>query len=560
MIVQWNRHVRENRLPVGTAVSSLPGWRVFLVCLLLALPGCKTPGLEDEPGIKARTVGLTCIDTVTLETESVSEPVTVEQASSQIGEVILDPDEGEPVIELTLEQVRAAALTNNLDLKVELISPSIAQRTLDAERAKFESAFFGSARYQHGDDVDNNAESESHAYEAGLSQPLHTGGSVRLGTAVGDSESDDADGVADAAVSVSVIQPLLRDAGTRVNTYSIRIAGYGKHIVDARTKLRAIHILAGADIAYWNLFAALQELDVRSEQYTLAQRQLDHARRKVASRSAAKIEIVRAEAGLAGRLDSTIRAEAAVSDRQRDLKRIMNRADIPTNSDVSILTATKPSPLGLELDGEALAEAALENRMEMVVLALQLGIDDMDIDLARNAMLPELDLEYSYTTDRSSGSLGRAIGYLDDERSASHMIGISGRIPVGNRAARARLQRARLQRLQTRASEESLKADIREQVYAAVNSLDQSWRSILAAEQGVVQAERNLEVENGQFKLGRRTSTDVLQAQTNLAGAKLRKIYALAQYEVAQVYLARATGTLLGRDRIELEPVDIESG
>jgi len=528
--------------------------------LLLAVSGCTTPRLEDEPAIRAQTEGLDHIDTVTLKEKSLSEPVTVEQASSQIGEVILEPNASEPVIELTLEQVRAAALANNLDLKVELINPSIAQRTLDAERAKFESAFFGSARYGRGDDADNDTTSKSHSYDLGWSQPLRTGGMLSLSTAAGDSEWDDADGVSDAAVSVSVIQSLLRDAGTRINTHSIRIAGYGKHIVDARTKLAAIHILANADIAYWNLFTALRELDVRREQYKLAQDQLDHARRKVASRSAAKIEIVRAEAGLAGRLDNVIRAEAAVSDRQRDLKRIMNRVDVPTNSDIAIRTGTMPRPLGLELDGEALADAALENRMEMVVLALQLGIDEMDIDLARNATLPQLELEYSYTADRSSDSLGKAIGHLGDDPSSNHVFGLSATIPVGNRAARARLQRARLQRLQRRASEESLKADIREQVYAAVNLLEQSWRSILAAEQGVTAAERNYRVEQGQFKLGRRISTDVLLSAAHLGDAQLRRIRAFVQYEVAQVNLARATGTLLGHGRIQLEPIDIESG
>ncbi len=558
MSTHRNHGVRGDCPRGRSVVPHLCRWMMILVFLPLAGLGCRTPGLEEDPSVKVRTERLDQIETVALEDKSVTTPVTVDEASRQISDVVQDANDTEQVVELSLEQVRAAALTNNLDLKVELISPSIAQRTLDAERAKFESAFFGSASYQHRDDADNNAESEGRSYEVGWSQPLHTGGSVRVSTGVADTDWSNSDGVADAAASVAVIQSLLRDAGTRVNTHSIRIAGYGKHIVDARTKLRAIHILSGADIAYWSLFAALRELDVRRQQYKLAQDQLAHARRKVASRSAAKIEIVRAEAGLAGRLDSMIRAEAAVSDRQRELKRIMNRTDIPVNSVVSIRTATAPRALGLDLDAEALADAALENRMEMVILALQLGIDEMYIDLARNATLPDLDLEYSYATDRSAGSLGRAISHLDDERSDSHAVGVSARIPVGNRAARARLQRARLERLQTRASEESLKADIREQVYAAVNSLDQSWRSILAAEQGVIQAERNYEVEQGQFKLGRRTSTDVLQAATNLADAQLRKIRSFAQYEVAQVYLARATGTLLGRDRIELEPIDLE--
>ena len=124
--------------------------------------------------------------------------------------------------------------------------------------------------------------------------------------------------MSEAAVSVSVIQSLLRGAGTRVNTQSIRIASYEKGIVDAGTKLAAIDILANVDVAYWLLYAARKELDVRREQYKLAQDQLRHARNKVAAGSAPKFEIVRAEAGLSGRLEDVITAETAVRA-QRDL-------------------------------------------------------------------------------------------------------------------------------------------------------------------------------------------------------------------------------------------------
>ena len=102
--------------------------------------------------------------------------------------------------------------------------------------------------------------------------------------------------------------------------------------------------------------------------------------------------------------------------------------------------------------------------------------------------------------------------------------------------------------------------DIRKEVYIAVNQMEQSWRSILAAEQGVVAAERNYRVEQDQFKLGRRVSTDVDLSAGRLGDAKLRRIRAFVQYELAQISLARATGTLLGYGRIQLEPIDLESG
>ena len=130
---------------------------------------------------------------------------------------------------------------------------------------------------------------------------------------------------------------------------------------------------------------------------------------------------------------------------------------------------------------------------------------------------------------------------------------------MGNRAARARLQRARLVKVQDQASHERLRQGIRQEVYEAVSELERNWRRILAAEQGVVAAYRDYRVEQSQFQLGIRTSTDVLLSARGLADAQLGQIRAFADYEIAQVNLARATGTLLGYGQVFLQPVDLDS-
>ncbi|MFB0554304.1 MAG: TolC family protein, partial [Phycisphaerae bacterium] len=500
------------------------------------------------------------IETVRLEDQSTSEPISVEQATEEIVEQIKEPNESRPTIELTLEEVRAAAIANNLDLKVELVDPSIAQQDVDEARAKFESVFFGSARHHRTEAVGSATVSKTSSYEVGIESPLHTGGQITVSSPFSDTEYDGADfeGVSAAAVSVSFIQKLLQNAGTRVKTHPIRLVSHQKHIIDAGTKLGAIYILADADIAYWRLFAAHRELEVRREQYKLAQDQLDHARRKVATGSAPKIEIVRAEAGLASRLEDVITAETTLRNRERDLKQIMNRDDMPMNSAISIVTATEPNPLGLELDEEVMAEAAIANRMEMIKLELRLAKDDIYIELARNDTLPVLTFDYTYTARTQSGTIGGAIGQLANSSSPDHFIGLSATIPLGNEAAKARLRRARLEQIRSLATREQLQLTIRQQVYEAVNRLRQNWRGILAATQGVTAAYRYYKVEQSQFQLGRRTSTDVLYAATVLADAQLRKIRAFIEYEIAQVNLARATGTLLGYGKIQLEPIDIE--
>jgi len=542
----------NERIDRQQRLAAVGRWGLALL-LILGAGGCGIPEVKREPKMVALAEKLNTIDTVQLEEKSKSEPVTIEQATENLAKQIAEPNRPQREIKFTLDEVRAAALANNLDLKVEMIDPAIARENLDIERARYESTFFGSARYGKSDRT-VGGEVSSQRYEAGVTTPLQTGGEITASMPVAESG-----GVSEAAASVSVVQSLLRGAGTRVNLYAIQLAAYAKDRVDASTKLRAIYILSDADIAYWSLYTARKQLDVSREQYKLAQDQLENARHKVEAGSAAKIEIIRAESGLASRLDTMISSETAVRNRERDLKRIMNRTDLPLNEQIDMIPMTDPEPKGMELDSEALVAAAMKNRMEMAVLESQLASNDIGVAVAKNNLLPTLDADYTFEAGGAGSTKSRAVRNVFDDPLADHSVGVSATIPLGNRAAEARLRQAHLAKVQTRLSRDVLEKDIRQEVYTAVDGLEQNWRRILAAEQGVGRAFRSYKVEQSQFQLGQRTSTEVLDAASSLAEAQVRKIDAYADYEIAQVVLARATGTLLGYGQIRLEPYESSS-
>jgi outer membrane protein len=523
-----------------------------LLGLMLSLTGCGIPEFRPTPELAALVAKTHEIETVQLTEQSKSPPVSIEEATKELANEAAEPNRPRPTVKLSLPEVRAAALENNLGLKVQLVSPSIAQQAVDVERARFESVFQASANYDRAELRGDGALS-SWTLEPSVVTPLQTGGTITTRLPVAD-----ADGVSEAAASVSVIQSLLRGAGTQVNTYGLQIAGYEKGSVDARTKLQAIYILAEADVAYWSLYAARVQLAVNREQYKLAENQVRIARIKVAAGSLAKIEIVRAEAGLSDRLDGVIGIETAVRDYERNLKRIMNRPDLPLNSPVDINTVTDPNPKGLDLDPEALVQAALENRMELADLEFQLASDDLNIAWAKNGLLPQLDLNYSYTAGGQAGDAGGAFEDLFRQPTQDHRVGLFATIPLGNRAAEARYRQARLAKVQTELSRQQLEQAIQQEVYDAVYGLQQSWRRLLAAQQGIARAYRDYRAEQSEFQLGRRTSTEVLYAASQLAAAQSRQINAYASYEITQVRLARATGTLLGRANVRLQPAVLE--
>lgn len=539
----------------------------FAVVLAAGLVSCENPFREKNYLLRpVDPERLRDINPIALEDQATTQPTTVEEATREVLTSVIERPPAPQLMNLTLPEVRAAALSNNLDLQVEVINPAIAQLELDAEQAKFESTFFASARRAKTDSPTALGTEGSNvtfdAYELGVDVPLRTGGFARISFPISETETNNPFSLLNPAhtsdLRFSISQPLLRDAGVNVNTHSIRVARYQHEIATARTRLEAIRILANADRAYWALYAARRELEVRQQQFELAMKQLDQARRRVDAGDAAPIEMTRAESGVAASLENIIIAQTAIRRRQRDVKRIMNRDDLPMAGPTEIVIATEPTPLGLELDGATLADIAVQNRMEMLELELQLAIDASVMDLQRNAKLPLVTLDYNYTINGLGGSYRDSLDQLGDRNFEDWSLGVTAEIPLGNEAAKARFHQAVLTRLQRLATRDQRELAIRQEVYDALDQLEQTWQRILAARQEALLAGRTYEGELRQFDVGERTSTDVLDAAARLSDAQSREVIALAEYQIAQVDIAFATGTLLGHDRVRWEPYDAE--
>lgn len=473
-----------------------------------------------------------------------------------------DPPE---VLELTLEQCRALALENNLDLKVQLINPAIAAERVSEEEARFESAFFSNMSFNKTDmpvatTVDITGSKRDYTYtDLGVRVPLRTGGTVTFDLADSRTKTDSLFSIFNPSyssdLSVSISQPLLRNAGTRANTHAIRVANYERQITDARTKLEVIRVIAALDRVYWRLYAARKELDVRKKQYDLAKAQLEQAQRFVELGERAQVEVIRAEAGVAQQLEAIIIAENNVRDRERELKRVINKMGLAMQTPTVLITATQPDPVHFELQGKRLVEIASENRMEMLELELQIAEDISTIDYLRNQALPLVTLDYTYNISGMGPTQDDSFDLLFDKRFEDHRIGLQLLLPLGNEAGKSRFLQAFYQRRQRLASRDSRTTLIELEVLNAIDQFEANWQRILASRQRTILDGRLFDAEKRQFELGLRTSTDVLQAQANFADAQSAEILALSEYQIALVDLAFATGTLLGAAKVQWEIV-----
>jgi len=484
---------------------------------------------------------------------------------------------------LTVDDLRVMTLQNNLDLDVVRLDPELAAAVVSEEAARFDALIFGGVTYARqnppaldGDVVRFTADAkeldkqtvkltrieqttEKLGMDVGIEVPLPTGGKVTVRNVFNDRAKREPRRFEEytAGLEFSYSQPLLRNAGVAAATAPIRLARLDAQAATARTKLSAIRTLAGAEKAYWKLYGARKLLDIRKEQHNVALENLELVRRRVAEGLSAEIEIVRAEVGVASRLEALIMAETALRIAQRELKRILNLPEVSLNSATTLELTSSPQLVGVTPDADALAEAALAQRMELLELEIRLAADAVRVDLARNRALPNFVLEFEYGLMDRAGSLGSSWQGMWDFDNTELAVGLRGEIPVTNNAREAQVQRAlltRAQRLATRAQREQA---IRQEVFDAVDVLAQNWQRILAARFNVVVSGVNYGAERRQFEEGLRTMREVLEALTQLGDAQVREVQAIVAYQVAQIDLAYATGTLLGYAGFDLSPVPL---
>lgn len=482
---------------------------------------------------------------------------------------------------INVSDARMTALENNLKLRAAVVDPQIAKTAITEERAKFDALITAGLDLSRKDlpaldgdlvtfssfdkELDKKSAKltrveqtkENLDLNVGLDLPLPTGAKVKL-RSIWNEQNLYQPQFFDQFVSASkfsISQPLLRDAGVRTNTASIRLARLNDKAIEAKTKLTAIRILAKVEKAYWKLYAATREFDVRRQQYDLAFDNLELVRQRVKEGLTAEIEIIRSEVGIANRLESLIVAKTSWRLAQRELKLLLNMENVDLNSPTTIEITSEPTLLHYEFEHDALAEKALEQRMEMLELELKLAADAVKIDFARNQTLPLFMLDFEYGVLDRKDSFGSAFRGAWDFDNVEYKLGLRGEIPVTNEKRKSKLRRAILTRTQRLATRQLREMTIRQEVFDTLDVLEQNWQRILAARQNVIVSGMNYEIELKQFEEGLRTMREVLEALTSLGEAQLKEIKAVVAYQEAQIDLAFATGTLLGYSDVDIAPI-----
>ena len=124
-------------------------------------------------------------------------------------------------------------------------------------------------------------------------------------------------------------------------------------------------------------------------------------------------------------------------------------------------------------------------------------------------------------------------------------VGVTISFPLRNRAAKANIAGAEIQREQLNASYRSQDQVIESDVRNAAQAVDTAQKRIVAARLARESAEQQLAGEQKLYEVGRSTTFLLLQRQTELTTARTNELQAETDYSKALADLQRATAATL---------------
>jgi len=314
-----------------------------------------------------------------------------------------------------------------------------------------------------------------------------------------------------------------------INQY--RIARLEKNAAGAEVELAKEKLVLLVNEAYFNVLKANRFLDVADQAVGLLEAHVQVAQDFYDVGMIPKNDLLKAEVELANIRQSHVKATNAVALAEAAFN-IALRRDIDEPVSLEDILEYKPFAWPLE---ECFDEA-FANRVELEVLDIRIEQADRAVSLNRSPFFPTVGMfgsfryeEGGFTQDPEVWSAGAV---------AKWTLWDWGKTYSNVQAARAKLNQARNEGIR-------LRDGIKLEVKRAFLSLREAEANISVAEKSIEQAGENYRITEEQYKASMTTSTEVLDAQTQLSRARLNYYSALSDYNIELARLRKATGKLL---------------
>jgi outer membrane protein TolC len=469
------------------------------------------------------------------------------------------PASGE-LLEMTLEEAIARALEMNLDIQVARLNPDIQRNSLFAAQAVFAPTFSttlgqNNASQQSTSQLDggNRTSTDRLTFNASVSKQVPWyGGQLSARFNNSRTETNNAFSTLNpsyrSSVSFDYTQPLLSGFKIDNRRNTVRTQEIQLEITDVQLLAQVENLTNQVSVAYWGLRSAIENIEIQRRSLALAQELLAQNQIRVELGTMSELQVVQAESQVASAEQSLLNAEVQWRNQELSFKRLLlGGADDPL-----LFQTLNPTSLPIleevQVDIQAAIGRALSERTDIRQQRQQKEISELNLEVTEDNVKPSLDLSASYSVSGVGGDqyqrdqlggdpvlIGPG-GYDDalqsilDRETPTWNLSLNFSYPIGNRVAKANLERARLQMRQTELDLKNQELAIVTQVTDAGLNVTDTYLQLQAAQRSREVAERSAEIEQTRFNVGASTNYEVTQAQDNLRSARLSELRAMINY------------------------------
>jgi outer membrane protein TolC len=455
-------------------------------------------------------------------------------------------------LQLSLDQAVALALEHHLGLRGARLGLQLQEKAVAQEQARFGRTLTANLNHQSNRSPSTSrleavtiSTSNSLGLGLGLAQELATGGRLSLNFSNNRSANNAAfntlNPVYRSGLNLSFSQPLLQGRGW-VNRIGLRVARNSLSSSELAVQGQVQDLRAEVSRAYWDLFLAGQNMQLREQFLAGAQRVLETAKVRAEVGSDPVSNILQAEVGVAQRQQDIVSTQANLRQVEDQLKTLLGLDQDPGSWILPLHPVDIPEVAAFEGDPETGLAKTLAFSPAYRRAEIDLRNTDLQLALARDQARPSVSLTTQVGLSGIGGTYGDNLEGIKSADSRSWQGGMSLDFPLGEDPAKIRLQQQLIQKEQRQVELERLRLQLAQQVRNQHRSVETSRQREEAARWTERLSAQNLDELEERLNLGLATVRQVLDAQDDLAQARLSRLQALVDYNKALIEWHRLTG------------------
>lgn len=338
-------------------------------------------------------------------------------------------------------------------------------------------------------------------------------------------------------------QSLLRGFRKASAEYDLEISRNNLEISDQEFRRLANEVIAQARDQFRELEFSLKDIEVKQKSMELAETVLEQNRARFEVGSAARLEVVEAEAEVESRREELIRARFTYRRAQDQLVKLITGFSDPREFTGDIIPDAPAPPAEREGESfEQLLRIAAELRPELQQSDLTIANREVELHRSRDQLKPSLELVAGYRQyglggtqvirDFSQGfidapivavipgGLGNSLSQVFSGDFYGYVMGFNLQVPIANTDARTRNAQAQIELNRAQMQKAALEQTVGLEIRDTLTQMEMNRARVQAAEAAVRAAQERLDGEQARFEVGMGTTRQLIEAQRDLLQAE----------------------------------------